>query len=153
MRIGFAKDIHNLKSSSKKLVLGTIEIEDTPLSIEAISDGDIVVHAIFEAFIGALSLGTIGDFFPENSDKSKNISGTIILEKMLYLINKHSCSIQNIDVSIVLEKPLISKYLKMMCREISKIINIPENKISIKATRFEDPKSTKIECYAIILLF
>ena len=98
------------------------------------SDGDIVIHAIVDAILGALAKGDIGTFFPSTDEKYKNISSIFFLEETLKLMIDLGFFINNIDINVVLQKPHINSYIFSIRENLSKIINIDINNISIKAT-------------------
>ena len=132
IRIGHGIDIHQLKKDIP-LVLAGVEIESN-LGIDGHSDGDIIIHALVDALLGALSKGDIGTFFPSNDKKWENSNSTIFLNHALNLVNKENYKISNIDINIILEKPFINKYIISMRKNLSTLINTNLDCISIKAT-------------------
>ena len=130
-KIGYSEDIHQLVPN-RKLMLGGVHIP-FELGEKAHSDGDVLLHAICESIIGALALGDLGKLFPDNDDKYKDISSEYFLNKVYEMINELGYEINNIDSSIVLEKPKLSKYIDEMRNNIARILHIELNQISIKA--------------------
>ena len=132
IRIGHGIDIHQLKRNIP-LVLAGIEIE-SDVGIHGHSDGDIIIHALVDALLGALSKGDIGTFFPSDDKKWENSNSTIFLHHALDLVNKENYKISNVDINIILEKPFINKYITSMRKNLSTLMNTNLDCISIKAT-------------------
>ena len=130
-KIGYSEDIHQLVPN-RKLMLGGVHIP-FELGEKAHSDGDVLLHAICESIIGALALGDLGKLFPDNDDKYKDISSEYFLNKVYEMMNELGYEINNIDSSIILEKPKLSKYIDEMRNIIARILHIELNQISIKA--------------------
>lgn len=134
-RIGQARDIHRLEQG-RKLILGGIEIPFDK-GLKGHSDADVLIHAIVNAIIGALGLGDIGKFFPDNDQKYKDISSEYFLKEVKLLLLKEGYQINNIDCTVIIEKPILRPYIDDMRDNISKILDIKMDKINIKATRGE----------------
>ena len=153
-RVGVGYDIHQLKNNNK-LILGGVLIPHYKGTV-AHSDGDVVIHAICDALLGAAGLGDIGHFFPDDDDSFKDIDSTVLLKKVFKMIQQNSFFVVNIDVSIVLEVPKLKKYLSEMKSQISKCVNISVNDINIKATTSEKMgfvgREEGIACYATVLI-
>lgn len=153
-RIGFAKDIHRLVPN-KKLILGGIHIPFTK-GEDAHSDGDVVIHALSEAMLGALSLGDLGKYFPINDKRYDNIASKKILLAVDKMIKKRGYRIVNADISIEIEKPKLANYINKMRLNLSTILKIDIEQISIKANTNEKLDATgankAVIAYAIILL-
>ena len=132
LRIGHGIDVHKL-SSGIPLILGGIKIE-SKVGIEGHSDGDVIIHALVDAFLGALSLGDIGEFFPSSDNQWKNEDSTLFLVKTFDKIVQHQYKICNIDINVILQEPEIRKHITLMKQKISTILDINLNAISIKAT-------------------
>lgn len=154
LRIGESRDIHKL-IPGRKLIIGTIEIPHDK-GFEAHSDGDILLHAITEAIIGALGLGDLGTHFPDNDMKYKNISSSFFLQKAKEMMDKEGYEVENIDSTVIIERPHLLKYIPQMRKNIASILNIKEQKVNIKATRGETlgyiGKEDGAEAMAIVLL-
>ena len=131
--IGF--DVHRL-IKGRKLYLGGIKIP-FPLGLKGHSDADPVIHAIIDSLLGACRLGDIGKLFSDKNKKYKNIRSTILLEKVIQLIESKNFSINNIDINIITQKPKIKKYSKKMIHKISKICKIKPSFINIKGKTSE----------------
>jgi 2-C-methyl-D-erythritol 2,4-cyclodiphosphate synthase len=135
VRTGIGFDVHAL-AINRKLILGGIEIPFEK-GLVGHSDADIVLHAITDALLGSLALGDIGIYFPNTDDKYKNAESSIFLKKAKELVEKKGYSINNIDVALSLERPKISPHLKKMRTNISEILKLSVERISIKATTSE----------------
>ena len=131
--IGF--DIHRLVPG-RNLYLGGLKIKSR-LGTLGHSDGDPVLHAITDSILGAIRKGDIGDKFPDNKKKYKNIRSTIILKKIINLLRINNYNINNIDVNIITQTPKIKKYKKEIIKIISKICKINENQVNIKGKTTE----------------
>lgn len=134
-RIGNGYDVHKLVEN-RKLILGGIDIPHTK-GVLGHSDGDVLVHAIMDALLGALALGDIGKHFPDNDNSFKDIDSCILLKKVIELIKDKGYKIINIDSIIVLQSPKIKNYIPKMVEKLSKIMEIEEEQLSIKATTEE----------------
>lgn len=135
LRIGQGIDFHQLETGAK-LWLGGVNLPSDKGCI-AHSDGDVLLHAICDAILGAASLGDIGHHFPDTSHKFKDIDSKILLRKTFDLIKKAGFHIINIDCTVCLEKPKIAGYIQEMRSIISSILEISVENISIKATTTE----------------
>ncbi len=153
-RIGCGYDVHQLKENNS-LILGGVTIPHYKGTI-AHSDGDVVLHAICDALLGAAGLGDIGHFFPDNDQKYKNIDSKILLKKVYFMIQKKGYVIENIDVSIVLEAPKLKNYLAEMKIQISQCVDLSVNDVNIKATTSEKlgfiGREEGVACYATTLI-
>ncbi|MCQ2792756.1 MAG: 2-C-methyl-D-erythritol 2,4-cyclodiphosphate synthase [Bacilli bacterium] len=153
-RIGFSKDIHKLVKG-RKLILAGINIPFIKGAL-AHSDGDVVMHAIAEAMLGAAALGDLGKFYPTNDKKYLNAPSRIILSDANKRIKKLGYKIVNIDVSVEIEKPKLAPYVNKMRSNLTKILKIKLDQISIKANTNEGlcatGKGEAVIAYAIVLL-
>ncbi len=134
-RIGRGIDFHQFEPGNG-LTLGNVFI-DCNLSIVAHSDGDIVLHAISDALLGAGGLRDIGYYFPDTDSKNKNLSSLKIIEKSLDLLKEQGLQPRNIDFVVVCEQPKIGPYVDQLKKSLSGILNIEENLIGVKATTTE----------------
>lgn len=135
IRIGFGYDVHPLREG-RKLFLGGIEIK-SPVGLDGHSDADVLLHAVCDSILGALSLGDIGKHFPNNDERFRNIDSKELLKKVFFMMNGLKYKISNIDCTIVLESPKILPFVDEMKKTISKILEVDTNQISIKATTSE----------------
>jgi 2-C-methyl-D-erythritol 2,4-cyclodiphosphate synthase len=154
-RIGSGMDVHQLVEG-RDLWLGGIKIPHHKGALGH-SDADVLLHAICDALLGALSLGDIGMHFPDTDPAYKNIDSKILLRKTYELIKQKNYSIVNIDSSLCLEAPKIKKYSEEMKKVIAKILEIAETDISIKATTNEKMgfigREEGVVAYATVLLY
>ncbi|MCX7862520.1 MAG: 2-C-methyl-D-erythritol 2,4-cyclodiphosphate synthase [Bacteroidales bacterium] len=134
-RIGIGYDVHAL-IPGEFIIIGGVKIPNTHTT-RAHSDGDVLLHAICDAMLGAAGLGDIGQHYPNNDHTYKNISSLLLLEKTLQLIIHSGYKIVNIDATIIAEKPKILAYSNEMKINISRVLKISEHQISIKATTNE----------------
>lgn len=133
-RIGFSEDIHPLVDN-RKLVLGGIEIPFEK-GLDGHSDADVVLHAVSESILGALSLGDLGTHFPDNDPKYKGISSVILLKEVVNMMLERKFEINNIDIQIACYKPKLSDYKLQMRQNIASILNTSIDNVSIKAMSF-----------------
>lgn len=135
IKTGFGIDIHQL-TEGRKLILGGVEIPSEK-GLKGHSDADVLIHAICDAFLGAMALGDIGIFFPDTDAQYKDISSLVFLEKVKVLLDDNGYGISNIDSMLALEKPKIASYIPEMKKKIGDILKIEPGQISIKATTSE----------------
>jgi 2-C-methyl-D-erythritol 2,4-cyclodiphosphate synthase len=135
IRIGSGIDFHQLVEG-RDLWIGGIKIPHTKGALGH-SDADVLLHAICDALLGALSLGDIGTHFPDNDNAYKNIDSKILLKRTYDLITQKGYYIINIDSSLCLEAPKIKPHVQAMQTCIAEILNIAVDAISIKATTTE----------------
>tara|TARA_B100001123_G_scaffold88678_1_gene101963 strand:+ start:205 stop:699 length:495 start_codon:yes stop_codon:yes gene_type:complete len=134
-RIGHGYDVHRLEEG-KKFIIGGIEVDHYKGAIGH-SDADIVIHVICDALLGAMNMGDIGSHFPDTDEKYKNIDSKILLKEVVKILNEKKYEINNIDVTILLEKPKLRNYIDTMKKSLSKVTGIDESFLSIKATTTE----------------
>jgi 2-C-methyl-D-erythritol 2,4-cyclodiphosphate synthase len=135
IRFGLGYDIHRLVEG-RKLILGGIRIP-SDIGLLGHSDADVLLHAICDAILGAAAMGDIGKHFPDTDAAYRNISSLKLLKHVGMLIRKKGWVINNIDSTLILEKPKIAKYVDAMRVRIGKTLNISPETISIKATTNE----------------
>jgi len=135
LRTGQGIDFHRLEKG-RQLWLGGILIPSDKGCL-AHSDGDVLIHAICDAILGAAALGDLGHHFPDTSPEFKDIDSKILLERTYNLIKEKGFSIVNIDSTLCLEKPKIAAYVPEMRSALAGILNTAPDNISIKATTAE----------------
>jgi len=135
LRIGQGIDFHRLEKGLK-LWLGGILIPSAKGCV-AHSDGDVLLHAICDAMLGAAALGDIGHYFPDTSPEFKCIDSKILLKKTLQIIREKGFSVINIDSTVCLEKPKIAPHIPEMRSAIASILGIKPEDVSVKATTAE----------------
>jgi 2-C-methyl-D-erythritol 2,4-cyclodiphosphate synthase len=153
-RTGFGIDFHQLVAG-RELWIGGIKLEHHKGALGH-SDADVLLHAICDAMLGALSLGDIGTHFPDTDESYKNIDSKILLQKTIRLITEARYVVGNIDSTICLELPKIKPYVHEMQKVIAEILLINETQVSIKATTSEKMgfvgREEGIAAYATVLL-
>ncbi|APE74180.1 putative 2-C-methyl-D-erythritol 2,4-cyclodiphosphate synthase [Spiroplasma citri] len=147
MRVGNSYDLHNLKMGTG-FYLGGILIP-CQYQVEAVSDGDILLHTISEAIIGALGLGDLGEWFDETN---KKINSQLILKKALTLMAEQNYQISNIDTTIIIDEPRLQKHKKAIKTNLQKLLQISAEKINLKATTTEQNFPNIIQSYTTLLL-
>jgi 2-C-methyl-D-erythritol 2,4-cyclodiphosphate synthase len=135
MYIGYGYDVHRFKKG-RKLVLGGVEIQ-SPKGLDGHSDADVLLHALMDALLGAAGLKDIGNFFPNTDIKYKNISSLLLLEYVYKELKKKNYKINNIDITVIAESPKIYPFIDAMKTNVSKVLNLPKQRIGIKATTNE----------------
>jgi 2-C-methyl-D-erythritol 2,4-cyclodiphosphate synthase len=154
MRIGHGYDVHKLVSE-RKLILGGVEIEHE-LGLLGHSDADVLVHAIMDSLLGAAALGDIGKHFPDSDQKYKGADSLKLLQRVCELIDENNYKIQNIDATVIAQKPKLSPYIFKMRENISDVCKIEIDQINIKATTEENLGFTGrcegISAHAVCLL-
>lgn len=136
-RIGNGIDFHKLETNlSRPLILGGHTIE-TDLALIGHSDADILLHAIADAILGALALGDIGLYFPDTDASNKNMDSREIVDKVLEFMKERGYTIENIDNTIIGEKPKISPHREKIRKSLESILKIEMDRISVKATTTE----------------
>lgn len=130
-RIGQGYDVHRL-IPGRKLILGGVEIEHG-LGLDGHSDADVVTHAVIDALLGAAAMGDIGFHFPDTDPAFKNADSIGLLKVTLDKIEDAGYSIGNIDVTVIVEKPKLAPYIKMMRNKIADTVGIPFQSVSVKA--------------------
>lgn len=153
-RIGSGIDFHKL-TEGRDLWVGGIKIPHHKGALGH-SDADVLLHAICDAMLGALSLGDIGTHFPDTEATYKDIDSKILLKRTIELITKEGYNVVNIDSTVCLESPKISPYIAQMQNTIAAILNIPAKDVSIKATTTEQlgfaGREEGLMAYATVLL-
>jgi len=133
--VGQGIDFHSFMDG-KKMVLGGVEI-DSPFGFRAHSDGDVLLHALSDALLGAIGAGDIGEWFPDNDEKYKGIDSTILLREIVEFIISVGYEIINVDITMICEVPRVNKYKEAIKESLSKLLEIQKSRINIKATTTE----------------
>ena len=131
--IGF--DIHRLVKN-KKLYLGGIKIPYHS-GLKGHSDGDVILHAIIDALLGAMRKKDIGTFFPDNKNKFKNIRSPKMLKPIIEILNKDNFYINNLDINLICEQPKVSKYRAKLINSLSNLLNLDKDLINLKGKTVE----------------
>ena len=154
MRIGHGYDAHRLVSG-RPLILGGVLI-DHPEGLLGHSDADVLTHAIMDALLGALALGSIGHHFPDTDPIYYNADSIELLSQVLILIQKKQYVINNIDSTLVAQAPRLNPHIPAMQRRLATTLHLPLDAISIKATTTEsmgfEGRKEGISAHAVVLL-
>lgn len=135
IRIGHGYDVHALKEGLQ-LVLCGVKIDHTKGCV-AHSDGDVAIHAICDALLGALALGDIGKLFPDSDATYKGIDSRILLKEVVKVVADRGYSISNIDCTIAMQRPKLRPHIDLMRQRLAEVIEIDISRISVKATTTE----------------
>jgi 2-C-methyl-D-erythritol 2,4-cyclodiphosphate synthase len=132
LRIGIGYDAHPFVKG-RKLVLGGVTIPFIK-GLDGWSDADVLTHALMDALLGAVALGDIGRHFPPGEAKYKDISSLVLLAEVAATLGEMDFSVVNIDATVVAEKPLLSKYIDAMRHNLSHVLGIGIDRVSVKAS-------------------
>jgi len=148
MRIGIGYDVHRF-TPGRPLILGGIEIPHE-IGLLAHSDGDVLLHSIGDAILGAYSMGDLGKHFPDTDEKWRGISSVFILEEIMRITN---ANVVHMDSVVVCEIPRLSPYIQKMRERIAGIMNVPLDVVSVKATTEEGLllRGEGVAAYSIVL--
>ena len=154
MRIGQGIDVHAFQDGGT-LVLGGVTIP-YERSLEAHSDGDVVLHALCDALLGAAGLGDIGRHFPPDDVAYENIDSRVLLRNTVALLSGRQLSIANADITIVAEVPKLAPFVEAMCTHISADLQVDASRVNVKATTTEHlgfaGREEGIAAFAVVLL-
>jgi 2-C-methyl-D-erythritol 2,4-cyclodiphosphate synthase len=154
MRIGQGIDVHAFQDGGT-LVLGGVTIP-YERSLEAHSDGDVVLHALCDALLGAAGLGDIGRHFPPDDAAYKNIDSRVLLRNTVTLLSERQLSLANADITIVAEAPKLAPFVEAMCTHISADLQVDTSRVNVKATTTEHlgfvGREEGIAAFAVVLL-
>jgi len=154
IRIGNGYDVHRLQEGLPMWLCG-VRI-DSPKGFVAHSDGDVAIHALCDALLGALALGDIGRHFPDKSDEFKGIDSKILLGRVTELIAREGYAVVNVDITIALQAPKIGPYIQEMRECLAKVMEIPADRVSVKATTTErlgfEGREEGCSAYAVALV-
>ncbi|MBP5158671.1 MAG: 2-C-methyl-D-erythritol 2,4-cyclodiphosphate synthase [Lachnospiraceae bacterium] len=135
MRIGTGYDVHRL-TEGRKLILGGVEIPHEN-GLDGHSDADVLTHAVMDALAGAAGLGDIGRLFPDTDDAYKDISSIKLLKDVKKMLEEKLFVIENIDTTIVAQRPRLSGFFPLMKKTLAEALGIDEERVSVKATTEE----------------
>ncbi len=135
MRIGTGYDVHKLVEG-RALILGGVTIP-YERGLDGHSDADVIVHAIMDALLGAAALGDIGQHFPDTDPRYKGADSVKLLHEVGLILAAHGYSIENIDSTIIAQRPKLMSYLPEMRANVAKALNLSVDQVSIKATTEE----------------
>lgn len=135
MRVGLGYDVHKLVED-RDLILGGVKVPHT-LGLLGHSDADVLVHAIMDALLGAAALGDIGKHFPDTDEEYKGADSMVLMARVRELIEEKGYVIENIDATIIAQKPKLRPYIDQMEENIAKVLRIERDQINVKATTEE----------------
>ncbi|NUF27520.1 2-C-methyl-D-erythritol 2,4-cyclodiphosphate synthase [Gilliamella sp. ESL0254] len=154
MRIGHGFDVHKFGGEGP-IILASVKIP-YQYGLIAHSDGDVVLHAIIDALIGALALGDIGKLFPDTDPKYKGIDSRILLKEVYILVQQKGYELVNLDTTIIAQEPKMRPHIDQMRVNIAEDLNVHFDQISVKATTTEQlgftGRKEGIACQAVVLL-
>jgi 2-C-methyl-D-erythritol 2,4-cyclodiphosphate synthase len=155
IRIGQGYDVHAL-AEGLPMWLGGVRIE-SPAGFVAHSDGDVAIHALCDALLGALALGDIGKHFPDTSNEFAGIDSKILLSRVRDMISERGWQVANVDITIALQGPKIGQYVPEMCSTLASVLGIDAERVSVKATTTEKlgfvGRREGCEVWAVALLY
>lgn len=155
IRVGLGYDVHQL-APGRKLIIGGVEIphEKGPV---AHSDGDVLIHAICDALLGAASLRDIGFQFPDTSEDYRNISSLILLRRTCSLLKEHGYQVGNVDSTLCLQRPRIRDFVPQMIINLANTMETDAAHVSVKATTTEKlgfvGEEKGVSAYAVVLIY
>jgi len=154
VRIGQGFDVHAFQDGGT-LVLGGVTVPHDR-SLEAHSDGDVVLHALCDALLGAAGLGDIGRHFPPDDAAWKNIDSRILLRKTCEQVARNNYKVANADITVVAQAPKLAPYIDVMCQNISEDLQVNIAQVNVKATTTEHlgftGRGEGIAAFAVVLL-
>lgn len=154
LRIGFGYDAHRLVED-RPLILGGITLP-YPKGLLGHSDADVLTHALMDAMLGALSLGTIGDHFPDNDAQYKDISSIVLLDQITALIHQKGYKIQNCDCVVVAQEPKIKPYTPDIQAKLAHHLHVEKDRVCVKGTTTEqmgfEGRKEGISAHVVVLL-
>jgi len=136
MLVGFGYDIHRLEPGLP-LVLGGVPIPGAPAGAVAHSDGDVVLHALCDAMLGAAALNDIGHHFPDTDPQWKGAASLTFVREVVRLLEGHGLAPHNVDCMLILERPKIAPYREEMRAVIADVLGLAVERVSVKATTHE----------------
>lgn len=154
IRIGFGYDAHCL-AEGRALILGGVEIPHIR-GLDGHSDADVLTHAVMDAIIGALGMGDIGQHFPDTDPLYKGANSLSLLRKVMEWVRNRGCKVNNLDSTIIAEKPKLVPYVPLMREKMAQVLEAPFDQVNIKATTTEGMgfcgREEGMAAYAVISL-
>lgn len=154
MRIGHGYDVHKF-SKGGSITLGGVTIPHTQ-GLEAHSDGDVLIHALCDALLGAAGLWDIGHHFPDNDNEFKDIASRVLLKKVMADLNKVGWKVNNIDSTIIAQAPKLAPFIATMRAFLAEDLSVDIDAVNVKATTTEKlgftGRKEGIAAYAVALL-
>jgi len=154
VRIGQGMDAHRFESG-RPLVLGGVRVEHDQ-GLAAHSNGDVLIHALCDALLGAAALGDIGRWFPDDEDGYAGIDSRILLRQVIDTLNERGFGVGNADLTIVAQRPRLAPYIAAMTEALAADLRCPAERVNVKATTTErmgfTGRSEGIAAFAVVLL-
>lgn len=154
IRVGQGYDVHAL-ADDLRLVLGGVEIPHSKGCV-AHSDGDVAIHAICDALLGAVALGDIGKLFPDSSAEFKGIDSRILLQRVCEAVCEKGYEISNVDCTIAMQRPKLRPHIDTMRLRLAESMGIDIDRVSVKATTTEhlgfEGREEGVSAYAVVLV-
>tara|TARA_B100000700_G_scaffold271586_1_gene314540 strand:- start:2119 stop:2607 length:489 start_codon:yes stop_codon:yes gene_type:complete len=155
IRVGHGYDVHRWGAENKPLMLGGVEVPHDD-GLLAHSDGDVVLHAISDAVLGALGLGDIGRHFPDTDAQFAGADSAGLLSHIMQLASERTFSVGNIDVTIVAQQPKMAPHIEAMRQRIASLLSVTDDAVNVKATTTEKlgfvGRNEGIACHAVVLM-
>lgn len=155
IRVGHGYDVHAL-AEGLRLVLGGVEIEHTKGCV-AHSDGDVAIHAICDALLGALAAGDIGKLFPDTSEEFRGIDSKILLRRVADLVEERGYKISNVDCTIAMQRPKLRPHIDAMRAALASAMGLECDRVSVKATTTEhlgfEGREEGVSAHAVVLIY
>lgn len=155
IRVGHGYDVHVL-AEGLRLVLGGVEIEHTKGCV-AHSDGDVAIHAICDALLGALAAGDIGKLFPDTSEEFRGIDSKILLRRVTDLVEERGYKILNVDCTIAMQRPKLRPHIDAMRAALASTMGVECDRVSVKATTTEhlgfEGREEGVSAHAVVLIY
>lgn len=154
MLVGFGYDVHRLVEG-RKLIIGGVQIPYEK-GLEGHSDADVLLHSICDGLLGAMGEGDIGKHFPNTEPRFRGIPSLHLLQSVAAMMAERRLTVENLDTTIVAERPMIGPYIPQMVEKIAKTLDIPGRRVNVKATTSEGlgfvGEGKGIVAYAVVLL-
>lgn len=154
IRVGHGYDVHAL-AEGLRLVIGGVEIAHTKGCV-AHSDGDVAIHAICDALLGALALGDIGKLFPDSDAAYKGIDSKVLLRRVCDVVAEQGYSISNVDCTIAMQRPKLRPHIDTMRSTLAQVMGLEVDRVSVKATTTEhlgfEGREEGVSTHAVVLL-
>lgn len=155
MRVGIGYDVHRYVEG-RPLILGGVDVPFR-LGLLGHSDADVLTHSIMDALLGALSLGNIGDHFPDTDPAYKDADSMVLLDHVMALIDREGYVVGNIDSVLIAQEPKLKPHIPTIRQSLASRMNIAVDKVSVKATTTErlgpEGRLEGMSCQAIVILF
>ena len=154
VRVGLGYDIHRLVQG-RRLLMGGVEF-DSPVGFEAHSDGDVVLHAITDAILGAAGRGDLGEYFPDSDAQWQDANSAVFLEHAVALASEHGLTVGNVDLNVLAEKPKLGPAKNAIRQRVAQLLGLANERVNVKARTMEGlgsiGRGEAIACQAVVTL-